>query len=280
MSEATQNYSKAVNQHYGRAELEKTIMESLRSDGKNVEKLRYEDLSLVDQFHSRGKDSTMDLARLAKLSKGMRVLDIGGGLGGPARTLASEFGCTVTVLDLTEEYCRVGEMLTSRTGLSELVSFKKGSGLDIPFPSDTFDVVWTQHTTMNIGDKSRLYEEIHRVLVSSGKLAMHEITAGAIQPIFYPVPWASDSSLNFLLSSKDTRELIADHGFQEIAWLDLSKQSLDWFKERAQAPSSGNNSRIGLHLLLANSSKEPFRNQVVNLKENRVAIVQALFERI
>ncbi|MDG6999531.1 MAG: methyltransferase domain-containing protein, partial [Nitrososphaerota archaeon] len=138
-----QKYSESVNQHYGRSDLGKTILDGLRAEGKDIDNLSYEDLSPVDQFHSGGRGATLGLARLAKLSRGLRVLDVGGGLGGPARTLAFEFGCNVTVLDLTEEYCRAGEMLTSRTGLGNLVSFKNGSALNIPFPDESFDVVWT-----------------------------------------------------------------------------------------------------------------------------------------
>lgn len=280
ISEVPEKYHESINQHYGRENLGKIILDGLRADGKDIDKLRYEDLSLVDQFHSKGKEATLELARLAKLSEGLRVLDLGGGLGGPARTLASEFGCTVTVLDLTEEYCNVGEMLTSRTGLDNLVSFKKGSMLNIPFRDESFDVVWSQHSTMNIANKDRLFDEIHRVLVPAGRLAMHEILEGPVKPIRYPVPWALDSNLNFLLPTQEMQELIANCGFKEIAWLDHSRESLDWFKERATASSTGTSTQVGLHLLLANSSREPFRNQVVNLQENRVVIVQALFECI
>lgn len=279
MSESPQKYSKSVNQHYGRSDLGRAILDGLRAEYKDIDNLSYEDLSPVDQFHSGGREATLGLARLARLSRGLRVLDLGGGLGGPARTLAFEFGCNVIMLDLTEEYCKAGEMLTSRTGLGNLVSFKIGNALNIPFPDESFDVVWTQHSTMNIADKNRLYDEIHRVLVPGGRLTMHEIFAGPVQPIRYPVPWASDSNLSFLLPAREMREMITKHRFKEVTWLDVSKQSLGWFKERSTAPSRRTSTKIGLHLLLANSSKEAFRNQVVNLEEDRVAIVEALFER-
>lgn len=275
-----QSYVQSVNQHYGRKDLDKAILDSFRADGKDINTLSCEELSPIDQFHSRGKESTLELAKLAKVNKGLRILDIGGGLGGPARTLASEFGCQVTVLDLTKEYCRVGEMLTSLTDLTSLVSFEHGSALEIPFPDESFDLVWTQHSTMNISNKDRLYDEIHRVLAAKGRLAMHEILAGPNAPIQYPVPWASDSNLSFLLHPDEMRLLITKHRFNEVEWHDVSKESLDWFKERAATSPGEARNQVGLHLLLANSSKEPFRNQVLNLKEDRVAIVEALFERI
>lgn len=274
-----QKYSESLNLHYGRNDLGKAILDSLIADGKDINKLRYEDLSAVDQFHSRGKESTLEMASLATLRREDRVLDVGGGLGGPARTLAFEFGCKVTVLDLTEEYCKAGEMLTSRIGLSNLVGFKNGSALSIPFPDESFDVVWTQHSTMNISDKDRLYEEIHRVLVPRGRLAMNEILAGPEQPVRYPVPWASEPNLSFLLPPDEMRRLISKHRFKEVAWIDHSKRSLDWFKERSVTSKEKNN-HVGLHLLLANSSNGAFRNQVINLEDNRVVVVEALFERV
>ena len=128
----------------------------------------------------------------------MRVLDVGDGLGGPARTLASEFGCAVKVLDLTEEFCRARAAFTTRTGLSDLVSFRHGSALEMPYPDASFDAAWTQHSSMNIADKGRLYGEIHRVLRPDGRLALHEILAGPVSPIYLPVPWARRPELNHL----------------------------------------------------------------------------------
>ena len=133
----------------------------------------------------------MELARLAGITSGIRVLDVCGGLGGPARTLASEFDCAVEVLDLTQDFCRAGGVLTARTGLGGRVSFRHGDALEMPYPDDAaFDPAWTQHSSMNIADKGRLYAEIHRVLRPDGRLAMHEMLAGPVSPIHFPVPWA------------------------------------------------------------------------------------------
>ena len=170
----------------------------LRANGKDPAALTIEDLAPIDQLHARGSEATLELARLAGITAGMRVLDVGGGLGGPARTLASAFGCSVEVLDLTEEFCRAGEMLTARTGLADLVCFRQGNALKMPYPGAGFDVAWTQHSSMNIADKERLYAEIQRVLRPGGRLALHEILAGPVSPIHFPVPWARDPDLSHL----------------------------------------------------------------------------------
>jgi SAM-dependent methyltransferase len=156
---AMSDYDKILNAHYGGRDLAASILAGLRAAGKDVERLSPDDLAAVDQFHLRGKEATLELAHLAGLTSGLQVLDVGGGLGGPARTLAAEFDCGITVLDLTEDYCRVGELLTSRTGLSTRVRFQTGNALKMPFPPERFDLVWTQHSSMNIADKEELYAE-------------------------------------------------------------------------------------------------------------------------
>src|SRR5437763_11188453 len=145
----------ATNAYWGRDGLEEKILDALAAAGKNVDALTIDDLAPADQFHGGGKVATERLARLAGLKPGTRVLDVGGGLGGPARTLAVEFGCRVTVCDLTESYVRAGEALTARLGLADRVTHRVGDALALE-PA-AWDVVWTQNSGMNIADKERLY---------------------------------------------------------------------------------------------------------------------------
>src|SRR3712207_3491777 len=148
-------YEQPVNEHYGSGDLAAKILEALRVAGKDASPLAIEDLAPIDQLHARGRVATLELARLAGITPRMRVLDVGGGMGGPARTLAGELGCAVEVLDLTERFCRAGEVLTAMTGLADLVSFRHGSALEMPYPDATFDVAWMQHSSMNVADKER-----------------------------------------------------------------------------------------------------------------------------
>ncbi|MBI4590613.1 MAG: methyltransferase domain-containing protein [Candidatus Rokubacteria bacterium] len=272
-------YVQSVNAHYGRGDLGGVILESLRAAGKEVDALTPDDLALVDQFHIRGKEATLELARLAGVERGMRVLDVGGGLGGPARTLASELGCRVTVLDLTEEYCRVGEDLTARAGLRDQVVFRHGDALHMPFPGGSFDLVWTQHSSMNIEDKERLYRESHRVLRVGGRLALHEIMAGSRAPIHFPVPWARDPSMSFLRSPVAVRALLTATGFEELAWVDVSAPSLEWFRQRVAAQATPAVRPLGLHVLLGADFGLMFKNQVRNLEEDRIAVIQGVWGR-
>ncbi len=278
----TQRDVQSISEHYARGDLAATILAAIHAAGKDQNALTVDDLAPVDQFHTRGKQATLELARRAELTAGMRVLDVGGGIGGPARTLASEMGCVVTVLDLTEEYCRTGEILTARTGLSGRVTFRHGSALDIPFTDVSFDAVWTQHSSMNIADKERLYAEIFRVLRPGGRFALYEIMAGPVSPIHFPVPWAREPTLSSLRPPAEIHSLLIGMGFKEVSWIDETVSALEWFRQRlaAAAAAPAGQPALGLHLLLGADFSAMFRNQVRNLEEKRVAVIQAVFQRL
>lgn len=212
-----------IEAQYSSGTLEHNILAALQQMGKDRDGLSVMDLAPIDQFHFGGRAATLDLARLAGCQPEMTVLNVGGGLGGAARTLASEFGCRVTVLDLTEEFCRVGEMLTQTVGLSDRVTFRRGDALDMPFDAASFDAVWTQHSTMNIEDKERLFREIHRVLRPGGVYALNEVMAGPVQPPTYPTPWAREPAVSFLLRPEEFQRHIATLGFRQIVWLDTTE---------------------------------------------------------
>ena len=268
-----------VSEHYAHGGLAAAILAGLQQAGKNLDALTIDDLAPVDQFHIRGKQSTLELAERAGITSVMRVLDVGDGLGGPARTLASMLNCDVTVLDLTEEYCRVGQMLTEKVGLVDRVRHRHGNALTMPFPDASFDVVWTQHSSMNIADKAALYGEIRRALKTGGRFALHEIMAGDNTPIHFPVPWARHPSISFLRRPDEVRKLIDHAGFQNLTWLDETANVRLWFEKRIQAAATGLPS-LGIHLLLGEDFLAMSQNQLRNLSEGRIAVVQAVFEAI
>jgi len=260
-------------------DLEEKIIAGLRAAGKDPDALALDDLTPVDQFHLGGKPVMLQLIKHAGFRPGMHVLDVGGGLGGPARMLAAEAGCTVTVVDLSEEFCRIGAMLTARTGLSGAVTFQHGSALDLPFADGSFDAAWTQHATMNIADKERLYEEIHRVLRPGGRLAMHDAMAGPVQPIHFPVPWARDPSISFLRSSEAIRTLLADIGFREVEWVDEREKIVAALQRQVSILALNGPPPLGIQLLVGTEFPGMLANVGRNLQENRLTIIQGVFER-
>lgn len=268
-----------VADHYTRPDLAGAIFNGLHKLGQDPLALTPADLAPVDQFHIGARDATLALIALARLEPNMKVLDAGGGLGGPARTLAVEAAAHVTVLDLTQEFIRVGALLTERTGLAGQVTFQHGDATRLPFPDASFDVVWTQHSTMNIADKEALYREAQRVLRPNGKLAFHEIMAGPRQPIHLPVPWASQPALSCLRPPAGVRGLLQRTGFHELAWNDVTLAARDWWRDRVTAAASQPAPPLGLHLLLGPNAPTIVGNLLRNLEEDRVVVIQAVFSR-
>lgn len=263
----------AIEAYWGRPDLAETILAALAARGADLDALTVDDLAPVDQFHGGGKPATLRLARLAAPRPGTRVLDVGGGFGGPARTLAVEFGCHVTVVDLTESYVRAASVLTARMGLADRVSHQVGNALALPFPDGAFDLVWTQNSGMNILDKERLYASFHRVLRPGGLLAIQEPMAGPVEPLVYPVMWARDLSLNFLRAPTAMRAVIEAAGFQVRAWDDVTAETA--------GPTTG--ASIPAHtiqrLVMGDAIDEIIRAGHRNRDEGRLVSVQAIFDR-
>ena len=215
----------AIARYWGRERVIETIFGALATRGVNLDALTPDVLAPVDQFHGGGKPVTVRLARLAAIEPGTRVLDVGGGFGGPARTLAVEFGCQVTGIDLTESYVEAARALTARMGVADRVTHQVGDALDLPFPDGSFDLVWTQNSGMNIADKERLYRGFHRVLRPGGRLALQEPMAGPTQPVLFPVMWSRDGSGSHLRSPDAMRAVIEAAGFQVRAWEDMTAET-------------------------------------------------------
>lgn len=259
------DYEHLVARHYGRPDVRRGLEGVV-------------DLAGVDQFHTRGEQATLDLAALARIEPRHHVLDLGGGLGGAARLLAARIGCTVTVVDLTEEFVRRGVEATERAGLSDRVRFRTGSALELPFDAAQFDRVLTQHVSMNVADKERLYAEARRVLRPGGWLGVHEIVAGPAAPPRFPVPWARDPELSWLRSHAEFRRLFRDLGFEELVWVDESGLARRWFEARADAlrRASPDARPPGVHLLMGDDAVTMLENVGRNLAERRVDVVMAV----
>jgi SAM-dependent methyltransferase len=270
------DYAQAINQHYGQAELSAKILAALREAGKDLEALTRDDLASFDEQHDGGRETTRELARLAGLREGMHVLDVGSGLRGPARTLAVEFGCQVTGLDLSEAFCQAATMLTARVGLQERTAFRHGSALDLPFEEATFDAVWTQGVLRNLGDKSRFFAEASRVLRPGGRLAFQASLAGPVPGVYYPTLWADDAQLSFLVSPEACRRLLVATGFHECTWHDVTAQAVAQAQTHRTARSEGASVRA---IIAPTNLEERVANRLRNYAEGRVVQVMAVFER-
>lgn len=275
------DYERRIDDHYGRSDLGDRLLDALREAGRDVDALSREDIESFTEFHVGGRDATRTLAELAGVGEGTEVLDAGCGLGGPARTLAAEFGARVTGVDLTEEYCRAAAVLTRRVGLDGAVSFRRANALDLPFADGSFDVVWLQHVAENVADKPELLGEVRRVLRPDGRLAVHEVFAGGVSPLRFPVPFAGDESLSHLVAPGEFERLAADAGFVPREWEDVTRESVEWYHgvfEALDARPDDAGPPLGFNLVMGEGFGEMARTMLRNLEEDRAAIYRGVFE--
>jgi sarcosine/dimethylglycine N-methyltransferase len=274
------NYRSIIDHHYGTTDLTARILKRLRDAGKDPATLTRDDLAGFDEFHTGGRESTRALARLAGIRPGVRLLDVGSGIGGPARTLAAEFGALVTGLDITEAFCRTAQELTTLVGLSDRVTFQHGDALAPPFPGGSFDVVWSQNSIMNIPDHPRLFRQLARILAPEGVYALETVLAGPGGDVVFPTFWASTPEMNFLMTPDASRALLRESGFVEVLWEDTTADTLARARRRHEArPTAAPAPALGREVIVLEDVEQKIANAVRNCAEGRIVTIRAVWRR-
>ena len=247
------------------------IERALIAAGKDLGRLMPDDLGALEDFHTMGRIATGQLAELAAITAQDHVLDAGTGIGGTARFLAAQYGCQVTAIDLTAEFCETAAWLNKLTGLDGKIDVRQGDVTDLPFADATFDVVTSQHVQMNVADKTRLYSEARRVLVTGGRLAIWDVTAGTPGALGYPLPWADQPARSHLVSAARLRALLEAAGFGIDLWADRTSDAVSLMR----AVLSGRPAPLGLHTFVPG-----FTAKATNLTEGLAAghlrVIQAV----
>lgn len=273
------NYEEAVNRQYGVGEIISKISDGLDLADKSLSTLRVDDLSPIDEFHTRGRTATREATELVELKATDVILDVGCGLGGTARHLAEEFNCRVIGIDLTEEYISVGTKLTELVALTSRVTLHQGNALSIPYGDQVFDIVWTEHAQMNIEDKNRFYSEVARVLKPQGWFLFHDIFMGINGSPHYPVPWADKESISALVSVQEVQRIMGQSGFRIVDWTDKTRESIDFFESTLAKIETYGQPPLGIHLLMGNTAREKIQNYCKNLLEHHVTVVLGTAQR-
>lgn len=256
-----------VADHYTTGRLENIILEAMQRAGKDPAKLTLQDLAPIDEFHVEGLEATQDLAAQLSLQPGMRLLDVGCGIGGPARYFAAAHGCKVTGIDLTDEFVQVARRLTQLVKLHDRVEFRQASALDLPFENGIFDRASMIHVGMNIADKAGVYREVRRVMKAEGIFVVFDIVRSADGELRYPVPWAQSEETSFVAKPREYRDALVQAGFRVVQERDRRDSAIA-FTRRMMARTAQNGPPIlGLQLLMGKQTGEMLNNVLVMMEQ-------------
>lgn len=273
----TMSYEKEVSDHYLHGNLIGAIQAALSVNGKTIESVTIEDLAPVDEFHVGGRAATDHLLNQLNISEQSRLLDVGCGLGGAARYVATKYSNHVTGIDLTPEYIETGEILSRWLSLGSCVSLSQGSALSMPYENNTFDGSYMLHVGMNIEDKASLFKEIYRVLKPGAFFGVYDIMRRQDGELIYPVPWAADSNTSQLSTPAAYKEILIDAGFEISKVNNRRDFSIDFFNRvREKAQTNITPSPLGLHILMQENSVDKVRNMISNIKNDLISPVEII----
>src|SRR5438067_482566 len=266
----------AVAEHYGSAGIAERVLAALREAKGPTARPTPEGLAPFDHFHGRGVLATEEIAAQLALVPGERVLDIGSGIGGPARWFAANFAVQVTGVDLTPEFCAAAEALNAATGLSDRVTIIPGSALALPVPDGAFDAAYSQNVIMNIADKRLFYREAFRALRPGGRLALSNLCAGPMGEPYFPVPWATTRDTSFLATPEEMRADLLAAGFEIADFRDITDATREAQRRTRERIDRGDMPKIAVDIIMGERAPEMQWNSIRTIEEGRGLAIEAL----
>ncbi|MGH6962261.1 MAG: class I SAM-dependent methyltransferase [Dongiaceae bacterium] len=265
-----------VAQHYTHGSLEAAILDGLRRSGKDPNRIDPDDLAPADEFHIGGRAATVEFAEQLDLRPGMELLDIGSGIGGPARYFAHHRKCRVTGIDLTDEYVRVAGALSQRAGFTDELKFVQGSALSLPFPPGSFDGAYMLHVGMNIADKATLFGQVKRVLRPGGVFGVYDVMRIGAGDLAFPVPWARTAETSFVADAGDYRRLLGDAGFVVQKERERRAFAIEFFKKIQARVAESGLPPLGLHIAMGADFPHKVKNLVAHLENGLLAPIEMI----
>jgi cyclopropane fatty-acyl-phospholipid synthase-like methyltransferase len=265
-----------VAQHYGNDGIAERILAALREANKPDAPITVEALSVLDHFHGRGIVATQELIALLKPEPGEHILDIGSGIGGPARWFAAKCSVCVTGVDLTPEFCAAAEALNRATGLADKITIKNGSALALPVPDNNFDRAYSQNVIMNIADKRQFYREAFRALRPGGRLALSNLCAGPAGEPYFPVPWATTRDTSFLASPEEMRADLVAAGFEIAEFRDITQAMREAQRRTRERIDKGDMPKIAVDIIMGERALEMQWNSIRTIDDGRGIAIEAL----
>ena len=269
----------AVVEHYGSAGIAERVLAALREAKGADAPVTPDNLAPFDHFHGRGVVATREIAEQLALQPGERVLDIGSGIGGPARWFAATYGVHVTGVDLTPEFCAAAEMLNALAGLTDRVRIIQGSALDLPVPDSAFDAAYSQNVIMNIADKQQFYREAFRALRPGGRLALSNLCAGPAGEPYFPAPWATTRETSFLATPDEMRADLIAAGFDIAEFRDITAAMREAQRRTGERLEKGDMPKIAVDIIMGERAPEMQRNSIRTIEDHRGIAIEALVKK-
>ena len=266
----------AVERHYGSAGIAERVLAAFRAANGPSAPVTPEGLAPFDHFHGRGVAATQELATQLALQPGERVLDIGSGIGGPARWFAAKFAVRVTGVDLTPEFCAAAEALNAATGLADRVTIRNGSALALPVPDGAFDAAYSQNVIMNIADEQLFYREAFRALRPGGRLALSNLCAGPAGEPYFPVPWATTRATSFLATPESMRADLVAAGFEIADFRDITAATREAQRRTRARLEKGDMPKIAVDIIMGERAAEMQLNSIRTIEDGRGIAIEAL----
>jgi ubiquinone/menaquinone biosynthesis C-methylase UbiE len=270
-----------IIKNYGHGELLSSIEIALGKLNKTTNTVTIEDLGPVDEFHIGSRAATDHFVKQLGFSINDKVLDVGCGLGGAARYVASKFNCSVEGIDLTDEYVQTGNTLSSWVKLIDKVHLVQGSATSMPYQNEQFNGAYMLHVGMNIENKKKLFSEVGRTLKTGGIFGIYDIMRTQEGELTFPVPWASESSISKLANLQSYKELLKESGFEIVAESNRSDFALEFFKNMmAKTKANGGPAPLGLHTLMQTSTPLKIKNMIANISNELIAPIELVARKI
>jgi len=265
-----------VREHHASEGITARILAALRAASGPDVPITPDTLAPIDHFHGKGVAATEELAALLQPKASDHLLDIGCGIGGPARWIAAKYGCHVTGVDLTAEFCEAARELNIITGLANRVQILHGDALSLPVSAESFDRAYSQAALMNVSDKRAAFREVFRALRPGGLLALPLAGAGTAGEPHYPLPWATSTAISFLATPDEVRSDLLAAGFQIVALRDTTTEVVAALAPVLRQLETEGLPPLGEHVVTGEGAKEWRINWVRSLVESRVCLIEAL----
>jgi len=265
---------KKVARHYGDKNLAASILAKLESVGISQEALQADDLAPFEELHIGGRQATKYLIERLMLKADHHVLDVGCGIGGAVRYIATTIGCRVTGIDLTPSFIQAAKTLTRAVGLDDRAFFDVGSALAMPYDEAQYDAVVSIHVAMNIADRVSLYREMSRVLKPGGIMGLFDIMRKTDGELIFPVPWADTPAISHLVTAEEMVKLLNSAGMVVTEIEDRTDVAVDFFQKILTDTQSAE-SFPAPHIAMQDGN-EKLRNTLANIEAGHIAPVLLL----